>query len=95
MGEVIGLPRGNGAGDEGPHIQGPWVCLACHHRYHAVAPVGTFEGECPSCHAWKSVPAAFTVPASRERWVCNCGCDLFRVDRAEVFCANCGAEQRF
>lgn len=78
-----------------PHIGGECVCLACGHRWAGVAPVGTFELECPECGTKKGVWDAWCLKNDTPWWQCDCGCDLFRVHSGGFYCANCGAYQVF
>jgi Zn finger protein HypA/HybF involved in hydrogenase expression len=36
--------------DHRPHITGQAICRDCQHTWQAVAPVDTFDLECPACH---------------------------------------------
>lgn len=76
-------------------LQGEAFCLICHHRWQAVAPVGTFWLACPGCHGmkgsfrWPSGPAEGSTV-----WVCNCGSDVFYIKEQYVpVCTHCGASQ--
>jgi hypothetical protein len=72
-----------------PHLHGAAQCIGCQHKWEAVAPVGTVELECPACHLPKG---AFVNQVMRGtgRFVCNCGCDLFRISQTVgPYCANC------
>lgn len=76
-----------------PHLSGAAQCLGCGHKWAAVAPVGTFELECPECGLPKGRFVAAVVRGELH-WECACGCDLFRINKnGIVYCPNCGAEQ--
>lgn len=84
-----------------PHFQGPALCLACRHEWHAVAPIGLHQFECPACGTLRGV-WKLPVGVSPGTKVFTCmveGCDsqhmhvirtaegLWRVD-----CVRCGYE---
>jgi len=72
-----------------PHLSGPARCPSCQHTWTAVAPVGTVSGlECPSCHRNTGYMEAEVVP--KERWMCQCGCDIFRLSPTSILCVSCG-----
>ena len=74
-----------------PHICGEAKCLACGHKWHAVAPIGTTELDCPECETWKGVFCGFTAPETI--WECNCGNQHFYIDPIGAMCAKCGTRQ--
>ena len=77
-----------------PHVSGKARCLHCRHEWTAVAPVGTYELECPECHLLKGVMVGMCdLAEGTERWVCKCGCDLFLITSEGSFCASCGGFQ--
>ena len=95
MAEIVPLKR-NGTHEEPPYLSGDAVCLACGAKHVSCHPVGVHVFECPACHAHKAVMSGFVnVPEGHARWVCQCGCDLFRIDERVTFCANCGERQVF
>lgn len=72
-----------------PHMTGTAACMVCHHTWVSVAPVGTYELECPECHSTKGY---YLNPAVRgdEQFVCNCGCYVFRIHREHgPYCVQC------
>lgn len=75
--------------EDGPHLSGEAHCIQCGHKWVAVAPVGTFELECPQCHSHKGI---LTYPCEPEAaWVCNCGCHIFIMSRTlNLICYKCG-----
>ena len=77
-----------------PHISGDARCLACQHEWVAIAPIGTIWLECPACSLDRG---RYIAQALRDgdHWHCACGCDLFYVTDAGVYCPNCGAWQDF
>lgn len=78
------------------HGSGEAFCIQCGHTWHAVAPVGTVDLECPSCRTMKGKwrfefqPTPGTLV--RE---CNCGNQLFYLTPAGHLCANCGFYQLY
>ena len=87
MGTVLSLAEARQ--EREPHMSGAAHCVACHHEWMAVAPLGTHELECPACGGSK---AYFAHPVMRgdEKFVCNCGCDVFRIGRLiGPYCVNC------
>lgn len=87
--------------DDGPFLAGPAMCVICKHEWAAVAPVGTFDLECPSCGFFKG---HFKFAVDRDvvkdengvnrscTWTCNCGCDLFRITPERIYSPNCGVD---
>jgi hypothetical protein len=75
-------------------MSGEARCSACQHVEVVVAPVGTSWMECSKCHAMKSL---FTHPALRNEdlYTCRCGCDVFRMTKADTYCVNCGISHGF
>lgn len=77
-----------------PHIAGNAHCIACLHKWVAVAPEGEVWLECPKCHCNKGL---FKFPVSLEKphWHCACGNNLFHLDQDSFYCPNCGLTQSF
>lgn len=72
-----------------PHMTGEARCAACGHTWQAVAPVGVHELECPACASQKG-HMTHSVLRGSDRFVCNCGCDVFRIHREHgPYCVNC------
>lgn len=72
-----------------PHMSGSARCAACGHEWAAVAPVGVHELECPACASTKG-HMLHSAMRGEERFVCNCGCDVFRIHRDHgPYCVNC------
>lgn len=72
-----------------PHMSGPAFCVHCRHEWMAIAPLGWITGlDCPSCLRYTGVFRAQAIPESR--WVCKCGCDLYRLAAKGPMCMNCG-----
>jgi hypothetical protein len=89
MGEVLNL------GTQRPHLSGEAICKACDYEWVAVAPVGTIELECPECGTEKGLYKYSALPQdSKKIWVCNCGCDVFRVLVDGFICYMCGIRQK-
>lgn len=78
------------------HGHGTAFCLGCNHTWQAVAPTGTTQMECPSCHRmmgrWKFEFYPVEGQSVRE---CFCGNQLFYLTEAGHLCANCGVYQRY
>ena len=93
-GEVIDFARAKE--ERTPHMEGHALCLACRHRWVAVAPLGTVWLECPAPEC-RLLRGRFFVPMARgeDRWVCACGNDLFHHNSVRgLYCPHCGADQR-
>jgi hypothetical protein len=76
-----------------PHLSGAAVCLNCRHQWIAVAPVGVFQMECPSCHTEKGV---WNRPVGDDLvWMCNCGSYHFAITKTHALCLHCGTLQVF
>ena len=75
-----------------PHLSGAAKCLACHHEWQAVAPVGTIWLECPACSLERG-RFVRAVARDGDHWQCNCGNDLFRATADGMYCPNCGVWQ--
>lgn len=86
MADIINLD------DKRPHLSGNAKCLGCGHIWVAVAPIGTIWLECPNCSSIKG-RHIYPVERSVDRWVCNCGNDLFYMSINGVYCPNCGEWQ--
>mgnify|MGYP006321819925 FL=1 len=72
-----------------PHTSGKAKCQSCAHEWVAVAPVGTYELECPECAATKGYYLGAML-RGEETFVCNCGCDVFRISPVHgPYCVNC------
>lgn len=74
------------------HQTGKAHCLACGHRWVAVAPAGTVWLECPACETQKGL-LDLPVQGDGLYWVCQCGNDLFHVMPDGYYCPNCGTRQ--
>lgn len=75
-----------------PHLTGRARCLACGHRWEAVAPVGTIWLTCPlsACGLERGRFVAQAEVMGVEHWHCACGCDLFYITKDYIYCPNCG-----
>lgn len=83
------------------HLTMPAVCMQCGHKWVAVAPVGTYVLECPSCHVMKGVAEGF-VKSEHPSFTCNtCFSNLFTIPwRSKetiphILCAGCGMEHKW
>ncbi len=100
MGDVVSLKPEND--DGGPWLSGQAKCLACNHAWTVVAPLGTYNLECPNCKTTLGVLKHPVSPMDDEMiWICNCGSDIFSIvagaDRVfrRMSCLKCGADQTF
>jgi DNA-directed RNA polymerase subunit RPC12/RpoP len=96
MGDVVPLAR---PAPREPTAEGTAVCLACKHEWHAVAPTGTTDLECPACGLvrgqWRY---PFSAAPGEHIFRCTlCGSENFFV-RAEkngtttINCVGCGVD---
>jgi len=78
--------------ERSPHVSGKAFCIECHHEWVSVAPTGTTQVECPSCHTHKGL---FRYPCEPEgaAWACSCGCQLFMISTSGILCYKCGEYQ--
>lgn len=88
MTEVVSLQQHRE--ENSPHASGWATCLACKHRWVAVAPVGMIGFDCPSCGLAKGTFEGLCVPQNAYTWHCNCGSELFNLTPDGAFCINCG-----
>jgi len=79
--------------ERSPHYSGRARCLACKHEWVAVAPIGTDWLECPACSLERG-RAIFPFLRAAPHWTCLCGCDLFHIMPAGIYCPNCGRWQQ-
>lgn len=85
------------AADEAvPTATGPAKCLACLHEWVFVIPSvqPALDLQCPACRLHRGKRMGLTIPGE-DRWVCNCGNDLFLVTKDRVFCPQCATFQLF
>lgn len=75
-----------------PYLEGKARCLVCKHEWVEISPVGRHAGlECPQCEVYSGVFKAAVEPDVR--LVCNCGCDVYMIDRdagPAPRCIQCG-----
>jgi hypothetical protein len=81
-----------------PHLAGDALCIGCRHEWAAVAPVGVWQLECPSCGSMKGIwrnPCGADVGDSF--FQCQCGCEALtaylRDRRFYLKCMSCGTDQ--
>lgn len=75
---------------------GEAFCIACDHRWAAVAPTGTIDLECPNCKSMKGHWAfAFSPDVGQLVRSCYCGNQLFLLTPDGHMCANCGIYQEY
>jgi hypothetical protein len=94
--EIISLAQARE--ERAPHLAGEALCIGCRHEWVAVAPVGVWQLECPSCGADKGI-FKFPVGASSDDLVftCNCGCEALTAycqhGNFHLKCMSCGINQ--
>ena len=61
-----------------PHLSGEARCIQCHHKWYTIIPAvePVPELECPKCGLNRGF-FCFVFQPEEDRWVCNCGGDLF------------------
>ena len=92
MGEVVQLKKPIPV----QHGEGEAFCNQCGHNWTAVAPTGTVQLECPSCHTLKGLfKFPFCVAEGQQVRTCNCGNQLFYLTPEGHLCANCGIYQEY
>lgn len=87
MADIIDLSAEREARAE--HLSGSAHCLDCGHKWEAVAPIETRWLECPGCHGERGTWRGHCT--IEERYVCNCGNDLYQIGREFTQCVACGA----
>lgn len=83
---------------EEPHMAGEALCIGCRHHWAAVAPIGTWQLECPECCSLKGIFRHPVGAAEGDAFFrCNCGCEALtaymRERRFHLKCMSCGVEQ--
>lgn len=81
-----------------PHLAGEARCTNCGHQWAAVAPIGTWQLECPSCETlhglWRCHVGADDGDLTLR---CKCGCEAMTAyidgGRKWVRCMRCGTDQ--
>lgn len=74
----------------GPSMSGDCKCMHCGNEWGAIVPVGTVCGlECSACGRFTGVMKYEASPETT--FVCNCGCDLFRISPHSTICYSCGS----
>jgi hypothetical protein len=73
-----------------PHLAGEALCVGCKHEWAAVVQdIGVIpELECPKCSLMTGYFKDVFQPEC-ERWVCDCGGDLFFIIPIGKQCARC------
>lgn len=96
MAEVVSLAAARE--ERTPHLAGEALCIGCHHKWEAAAPVGTWQLECPECGSMKGIwrnPIGAAIGDSY--FSCHCGCEALtaylRGGRFYLKCMSCGTEQ--
>jgi Zn finger protein HypA/HybF involved in hydrogenase expression len=87
--------------DHRPSIKwasGRGLCLACRHEWEAVAPIGTWQLECPKCDSTKGIfRDPFCAADGDSVFRCNCGSEALTAylhkGRFNLRCMNCGTDQ--
>jgi hypothetical protein len=83
---------------EPPHMAGEAICIGCRHTWAAVAPVGTWQLECPSCGSGNGI---WRYPTGAHEgdlgFKCLCGCEALtaykRRGRFYLRCMACADDQ--
>lgn len=88
MGNVVSFP-----GKEEDYMSGGAKCIHCGHEWVADTPVGVITLKCPECKFLKGAFVCLAEPD--ERWVCNCGNDLYFISADGCMCSKCGVVQVF
>lgn len=76
-----------------PMMTGMVKCLSCRHEWCAVRPVGTVWHQCPACTlimGRTARPVAERDDSAGMVWHCNCGNDLFYMEKDYAHCPVCG-----
>lgn len=81
-----------------PHLAGEALCIGCRHKWACVAPVGTWQLECPTCGAMKGI---FRYPIGAQEgdlgFACSCGCEALTAymhqGHFRLKCMSCGIDQ--
>ena len=92
---VIGFKKKEPPKDDGgQHAEGPARCMNCGHKWHAVAPVGTWGLECSHCGTFKGV-FEYLFRETGYSWVCKCGGELFMCAPYGALCIVCGVAHQY
>lgn len=92
MGEIVQFRKP----DSVQYGEGEAFCNQCGHTWTAVAPTGTVQLECPSCHTMKGLfKFPFCVVEGQQVYTCNCGNQHFYLTPEGHLCANCGIYQEY
>ena len=93
---VIEFKRKEPQASLGQWASGEAFCIACDHRWAAVAHTGTVDLECPNCKSMKGHWAFhFSPGAGQLVRSCDCGNQLFLLTPEGHMCANCGLYQSY
>lgn len=77
-----------------PHITGECHCIGYKHEWEGVAPVGTYQLQCPKCSSYKGQFLHMVVKKDT-LLTCCCGNDLLHVNQEGIYCPNCGVDFDF
>lgn len=89
MGDVVDFSKEKQ--EREPHAEGLAKCMQCGHEWHAVAPVGQLDLDCPSCGTYHGVFKGQFVPEGQLVYFCECRNDLFnQLENGFLFCPHCG-----
>lgn len=80
-----------------PHLSGEAHCIGCGHDWVAVAPVGVWQFECPSCTTMKGIYRYPVGAAEGDAYFrCTCGCEAltayYRAGHFYLKCMSCGTD---
>ena len=79
--------------EDGPHLSGEAMCLACQHKWISVAPVGETNLTCPACKLNRGEFVG-NCAYDGDHYTCKCGCSLFRITPMAIYCPRCGQKHR-
>ena len=70
------------------YLVGPCICFKCKHEWIGLHPVGCEIVECPNCGC--SGVKKGTVFREEFQYQCNCGCNIYRINKHGPYCIDCG-----
>lgn len=76
------------------HVTGTCFCFSCKHEWTAAMPAGTTELQCPKCNAMKGKMKFECIRINESHYICGCGNQYFSITPTNIYCPNCGADQR-
>lgn len=95
MSKVLQFPGRKDEEDESFRLHGPMKCFHCKHEWTAFAEDYDYN-ECPNCGLFKGVLIGNMLKKDKMHFVCNCGCDIYRIAENEsIYCVNFGRDVIF